>query len=163
MQEEWKDIEGYEGLYKVSSFGRIKSLYGGEERIMKQANHGHGYLMCALTKNGKLKSFTVHRLVAKAFIPNPSNLPQVNHIDENKENNRVDNLEWCDGKYNYFYGNHVAQFCKKIAQYDLDGNFIQSFQSAKEVERTLGFAQQNISSCCRGKLEKAYGYKWKFC
>lgn len=115
MEEFWKDIKGYEGFYQVSNLGRVKSLAkyqkgnGGsifwrKETILKPANSGRGYLMVVLIKNKKRKSYILHRLVADAFIPNPYNLPQVNHKDENKTNNVVSNLEWCDNKYNSNYG-----------------------------------------------------------
>ena len=115
MEEIWKDIVGYEGLYQVSNFGRVKSLAkykngnGGskfwrKERILKPANTGRGYLMVVLIKEKKRTTYILHRLVAQAFIPNPNNLPQINHKDENKTNNVVSNLEWCDNKYNSNYG-----------------------------------------------------------
>ena len=109
--EIWKDIEGYEGLYQVSNKGRIKSLNRIDsrgrkvnEKILSSKPNNKGYLRVHLYKNGKRKPFSVHRLVAIAFIPNPNNLLEVNHKDENKENNTVDNLEWCDRKYNANYG-----------------------------------------------------------
>ena len=98
--EEWKDIEGYEGLYQVSSLGRVKSLKDNNdksrEKILKQGKMKNGYLKVNLWKNEKVKQYYVHRLVANAFIENPSSLPWVNHKDENPSNNRVNNLEWCD-------------------------------------------------------------------
>ena len=111
MIEEWRPIEGYEGLYEVSSYGKVRSLDRYDRmnrfwkgRILKSYTDTVGYLNVRLCSNGKLKHHLVHRLVAKAFIPNPDNLPQVNHRDEYKNNNRVENLEWCDGKYNVNYG-----------------------------------------------------------
>ena len=101
MEEVWKDIEGYEGLYEVSNFGRIKSLRTG--KIMKPSIN-RGYLKCILQNDGKYKMYYVHRLVIQTFIPNPDNLPEVNHKDEDKTNNKVDNLEWCDHKYNTNFG-----------------------------------------------------------
>ena len=104
--EEWRDIEGYEGLYQISSLGRVKSFPrpttpGGILKINKRKD---GYCSVMLCKNGKTKRFLVHRLVAKAFIPNPNNLPMINHKNENPSKNIVDNLEWCDNKYNCNYG-----------------------------------------------------------
>lgn len=111
MNEIWKDIEGYEGLYQVSNLGRVRSVdrIGGRGRrfngrILKPKVKTGGYLLVNFSKEGKRKMFSVHRLVAQAFIPNPEGLPQINHKDENPSNNRVENLEWCDGKYNCNYG-----------------------------------------------------------
>lgn len=109
--EEWKSIPGYEGLYEVSSYGRVKSLdrYDSRNcfrkgRILKQNNDGRGYMSVQLCLNGKIKKYLVHRLVAQTFIPNPDNLPEVNHKDENPENNSVTNIEWCNRSYNINYG-----------------------------------------------------------
>lgn len=107
MIEIWKDITGYEGLYQVSNLGRVKStqyFHGTNERILKPISTHNGYFRVHLRKDGKLKTFKIHRLVAEAFIPNPDNLPQINHKDEDKTNNRVDNLEWCSARYNCNYG-----------------------------------------------------------
>lgn len=114
MIEEWRPVIGYEGLYEVSSYGRVRSLDKYDSmnrflrgRILRLFTDGLGYLRAQLYSNSKRKSFLVHRLVAQAFIPNPDNLPQVNHIDENPSNDNVDNLEWCDGKYNVNYGTRI--------------------------------------------------------
>ena len=111
MNEEWRPIEGYEGLYEVSNTGLIRSLdrfVGNRNRIKGKILSINikkgGYCSVVLSKYGKMKGYQVHRLVAQAFIPNPDNLPQVNHIDEDKSNNCVDNLEWCTAKYNINYG-----------------------------------------------------------
>ena len=103
MKEIWKPVRNYEGLYEVSNMGRVKSLnYNrtGKERIMKGLDNGHGYLFVQLCKDGKAKNCRINRLVAMAFIPNPDNLPEVNHKDKIRTNNRVDNLEWCTTQYN---------------------------------------------------------------
>ena len=114
MIEEWRPIPGYEGLYEVSNTGRVRSLDKYDSmnrflrgRILRLFTDGLGYLRAQLYSNSKRKSFLVHRLVAQAFIPNPDNLPQVNHRDENPSNDSVDNLEWCDGKYNVNYGTRI--------------------------------------------------------
>lgn len=114
MIEEWRPVIGYEGLYEVSSYGRVRSLDKYDSmnrflrgRILRLFTDGLGYLRAQLYSNSKRKSFLVHRLVAQAFIPNPDNLPQVNHRDENPSNDNVDNLEWCDGKYNVNYGTRI--------------------------------------------------------
>ena len=110
-----------------------------------------------LFKNGEQKYYLVHRLVANAFIPNPFNYPEVNHIDENKTNNCVDNLEWCTRQYNHEYSQ-----AKQIAQYDLAGNFITVWKSTKEIERQTGFYHSHISDCCIGTLKTAHGYIWRY-
>lgn len=102
MTEIWRQITGYEGLYEVSSFGRVRNVRSG--RILRPGLHHSGYLNCVLSVKGNRNTFVIHRLVAEAFIPNPDCLPQVNHKDENKTNNNVDNLEWCTSKYNINYG-----------------------------------------------------------
>lgn len=169
--EEWKDIEGYEGLYQVSNLGRVKSLGNGssnnsKERILKSYKNNNGYLRVFLCKEQIRKIYLVHRLVASAFIPNTDNLPQVNHIDEDKTNNRVDNLEWCDIKYNSNYGSRNIKVSKAnsipILQFSKTGEFIKKWESATQVERELGFNNGNIISCCKEKLKLAYGYKWGY-
>lgn len=116
----------------------------------------------------------VHRLVAEAFIPNPNNYPQVNHIDGNKLNNKVENLEWCTNEYNMKEAcrlglrDHIykkgKEHCRsvKVNQYDLQGNFIKTWYCVKDIERELGFDNRNICACCRGKKPTAYKYKWKY-
>lgn len=111
MMEEWRTIPGYEGLYEVSNTGRVRSLDRYDSRncfrkgkVLSPVKSNIGYLLVSLCCNGKYKGFTVHRLVAQAFIPNPDNLPEINHKDEDKTNNSVENLEWCDRKYNNNYG-----------------------------------------------------------
>lgn len=101
IEELWKDINGYDYPYQVSNFGRIKGMKG----FMKPYDNGYGYLVVELKQNKKSKHLRVHRLVANAFIPNPLNFPEVNHIDEDKHNNFVGNLEWCTSSYNKTYGN----------------------------------------------------------
>ena len=113
--EIWKDIEGYEGLYQVSNLGRVKSLKVSKiksERIRKSYQQSSGYISIVLCKNGKVTNHKIHRLVANAFIDNPDNLPEVNHMDEDKTNNCVDNLEWCDSSYNKNYGTRTEKFIR---------------------------------------------------
>lgn len=118
MEEIWKDIEGYEGLYQISNLGRVKSFgngsksrWYGKERILSATNDSKGYKQIKLTNKKERKTFKVHRLVAQAFIPNPYNLPQINHKDEVKSNNRADNLEWCDNQYNCDYSKSKRVIC----------------------------------------------------
>lgn len=171
--EEWREIPGYEN-YMVSNLGRVKSLnYNGtgKEQIMKQHKAAGGYLRIKLFKNKIPKSILVHRLVAMTFIPNPDNLPQINHKDENPENNCVENLEWCTSKYNINYGTRIEKYIKtntngkkskQIIQYSLDGEFIKVWPSSHEVERQLGFRHGNVLNCCTGYQKTAYGFIWKY-
>ena len=169
MKEIYRDIKGYEGLYQVSNLGNVKSLnYNNtnKEKVLQLCAHEKGYLYVGLYKNGKRKSYIVHRLVAETFLNNPDNLPEINHKDENKTNNCVDNLEWCTTKYNINYGIHNEKMAKKLSkpinQYDLQGNFIKSWNSATEINKVLGFDNTNISKCCRDIYKTAYGYKWRY-
>ena len=111
-QEIWKDIKEYEGLYQISNFGRVKSLHG-KEKFLKLHLKPDGYMQVVLCKNYKTTSRLVHRFVAEAFVPNPNNLVQVNHKDENKTNNYVENLEWCTPSYNVNYGTRNKQCMNK--------------------------------------------------
>ena len=165
--EKWRPIEGYEGLYEVSNYGDVKSMdynHTGKEKILRtQINRG--YVQVALTTNNKQKRFYVHRLVAQAFIPNPDNLPQVNHKDEVKTNNSVDNLEWCTVKYNNNYGtaierSHKSQL-KPIKQYTLDGEFVREWASIAEAGRN-GFSAGCVCMCCKGKNENHNNFVWKY-
>ena len=126
MTEIWKNIEGYEGKYQVSNFGQVKSMIG-QEKVLHPKKHRTGHLQIGLHKDKKRKTMYIHRLVAQAFIPNPDNLPCVNHKDENPNNNNVDNLEWCTQKYNCNYGTRVdrimetkKQQYKKIYKYSFN-------------------------------------------
>lgn len=177
--EIWKPIVGYEGLYEVSSLGRVRSLgnggnnrHKGKGRVLKQELGNTGYYRVHLCKNNVRKHKSVHRLVAEAFIPNPNNLPQVNHKDECYTNNHADNLEWTDQKYNVNYGTAIERrskklinhpsYSKKVERYDLDGNYIDTWPSTMEVQRVLGIHNPNVSACCLGKVQTAGGYKWKY-
>ena len=164
--EVWKDIKGYEGHYQVSNNGRVKSLKQGKEKILKPVRDTKGYLAVQLCKNGEIKRCFVHRLVAQTFIQNPNNLPHINHKDEVKTNNSVQNLEWCSAKYNNNYGTHNQRVAEKrskpVLQYTLDGKFVKEWKSQSDVERNLGYSQRNISACCRGKYKSLYGYVWKY-
>ena len=176
MEEIWKDVKGYEGLYQVSNLGRVKSIkrkvniYSKKnknyyKRTIKQKilNYGGntiGYVNVPLSKDGCTKPIYVHRLVAEAFIPNPNNYPCVNHIDENKENNKVDNLEWCTVKYNNNYGSHIEKISKKVIQYDLKGNFIKEWESIAKASKELKLSK--IWEVCNGKRNKCGNFIWKY-
>lgn len=190
-KEIWKPIKGYEGLYEVSNLGRVRRLWPitHHTRIVKPFLRGkppRDYLAVNLSKDNKLRTHSIHRLVASAFIPNPNNLPMVNHKDENKRNPRVENLEWCDNLYNNRYGtvcerrslalinNPKTSF--PIAQSDLNGNIIAIYPSISEAARSTGIAKVLIRLCVSGKPMKkrrrdgtiyegyipktAGGYKW---
>ena len=160
MFEEWKDIKGYEGLYQVSNLGNVrrngKNLRPGISKI--------GYPLVVLSKNGKAKSIFVHKLVAIAFLPNPNNLKCVNHKDESRGNNRADNLEWCDHRYNNSYGHRmmkeVATKSRAVEQW-LNGKIVRTWSSTKEAERN-GYSSGCISLCCNGKRLSHLGYEWRW-
>ena len=187
--EVWRDKKDYEGLYEVSNFGRarsvdrwVKSRNGTvrfcKGRILKLSTNKDGYLKVGLWKNGKVKTFKVHKLVAETFLEIPEELKhlkgtrylQVNHKDENKLNNNVNNLEFCDAKYNSNFGtrnervaekNTNGKRSKKVYQYDLEGNFVREWKSTRECGRN-GFNQGNVVSCCRGKLKKYKDFIWRY-
>ena len=163
IKEYWKPVVGYEGLYMVSNWGRIKSMnynHSGKERIMKQKIQGGCYSV-NLSKNGIIKTYLVHRLVAEAFIPNLNNYKEVNHKDEDKTNNSVDNLEWCDRGYNNNYGTRTEKCSKKVYQYTLDGKFVKEWKSTAECGRN-GYNYGHVAACCRGELKTHKGYIWKY-
>lgn len=174
MNEIWRNIEGFDGKYQVSNQGRIRSMWRnnqykthiGTPTILKLITHRQGYLYVLLSKDGKQTKHYIHRLVAEAFLPNPNNLPQINHKDENKSNNIVDNLEWCDGKYNSNYGTrverHRAMISKPVIQTTMDGEYVRWFQSATVAENECGYDSAYISQVCNGKRPNAYGYKFHF-
>ena len=160
MREEWRDIEGYKGLYQVSNMGRVKSLnYNrtGRERIMKGLDNGHGYLFVQLCKDGKAKNCRINRLVAMAFIPNPDNLPEVNHKDKIRTNNRVDNLEWCTTQYNIEYSQGKAVIgISKVS------GLILEFPSTREASRQTDISHSNICACLKGRQKSAGGFYWQY-
>lgn len=176
-QEEWRDIKGFEGLYQVSSMGNVKSLERQvrantcgirtlREKILSDCMNKSGYNLVVLCKNGKRINKMIHRLVAEAFIPNPNNVSEVNHKDENKRNNCVSNLEWCDRIYNANYGTGVERCAKKkwkpVEMMDNAHNVLKLFNSALEAEMETGINRKNISSVCLGKRKDAGGYLWRF-
>lgn len=194
MEEIWKPVAGYT-YYEVSNLGKVRSLdrrihivvkgtpcsYVKEGRILTPNLINKYYSVYLTSDNGTKKYVRIHRLVASAFIPNLNNLPCINHKDENKLNNNVDNLEWCTFKYNSNYNNlgqrissilrNNEKQSKPVQQYDLSGNLIKEYPSIIEAERETGISNVSISKCCRGfyvdkgkrvNIYKAGGYKWKY-
>lgn len=212
MCEEWRDIYfthnnveyDYRNLYQVSNLGRVKSLRREmiksngvkktiNEKIITPKKKENGYLKVSLYKDTEHKNFYIHRLVAFMFIENDDvlNKIQINHKDENKENNTVDNLEWCTVEYNQNYGTKNMRMShmmigrkandetkrklsemrsgsnnpnsRSICQFDLDGNLINMWDYMTQVKEVFGENKhQGISKCCRGKQQTAYGFMWKY-
>ncbi len=176
MQEIWKDVVEYEGLYQVSNLGNVRSLDRVEQcngtfrqrkgTYMSKKSDKNGYLTVGLRDGFSQKFKKVHRLVAEAFIENPKGLPQVNHKDEDKTNNSSDNLEWCDSKYNVQYGTGIqrrsVQKRKCVVQCDLRGAVLREFVSVTEAAKSINKETTAISGCCKGIRKTAYGYVWKY-
>ncbi len=166
--EIWIDIKGYEGLYQVSNLGRVRSLnylHTGQTRLLSLCKDKDGYLYVTLCKKGKRNNHKVHRLVANAFLPNWFDEPEVNHCDENKNNNNVDNLEWCDRKYNANYGTATYRSAKlrstKVLQFTKNGELVKEWSSLREADRN-GYKHSNVGLCCRGVYKQYKGYIWKY-
>lgn len=200
MEEIWKDIAGYEGLYQVSNLGRVKSLkrvlkYNSKnqfksykqvceikEKILKHTKYNTGYDYVSLCKNNIKQNVPVHRLVAEAFISNSHNYPCVNHIDGNKLNNIVSNLEFCTFKHNsqhaykmglvkHFYGEKSPMYgvkgkmhpiSKPVYKCDKNGNILEMFETVKAASESIGVKMCNISACCHGMQKTSGGYFWRF-
>lgn len=162
---EWRPIKDYKDRYLVSDTGLVFSKLS--DRLLTPKTDRYGYLTVGLSRNGKTKYRTIHRLVAIAFIPNPDDLPTVNHKDENKLNNRVDNLEWATVRENDNYGTRnerMANTKKRnpIAQYDSDMTLIRVHSGIKDAQRTTGVNRNSIRDVCRGKRPSAGGYVWRY-
>ena len=201
MKEIWKDIKDFEGLYQVSNFGRVRSLSRlvnsrngkrtAQGKILFQNTYPNtGYKHVTLSKHSKCKRYSVHRLVAETFIPNPDNLPCVNHKDETRTNNRVDNLEWCTYKYNSNYGTSPQKVSakmyarykqdlmwknacvtrldifhqqrkKQVCQLDLMGNLLKVWDSTVQTAQD-GFVPNDVGACANHKRLTHHGYKWQW-
>lgn len=177
--ERWKPIEGYEGLYEVSDWGRVRSVERidcrGQRRkpkIRKTFKDKWGYMQVLLSKDGVKEHKKIHRLVVEAFIENPNNYPCVNHKTECKCFNHISSLEWCDGYYNHNYGTIGSRIsdsqknrrdCSKpVIQLDMDGNVIQWFPSAKEAERQTCVNSGGIIQVCKGRYRQLNGFRWMY-
>ena len=168
MEEIWKDIKGYEGIYQVSNLGRVKRVTTG--RILKGVKNRTGYLKVSLYKNSIKYVKTIHRLVAEAFIPNPESKPQVNNIDEDKTNNRVDNLEWMTATENNTHGTRTERAGKAIGKTqsipivatNIKSGESTEFYSTKECARQLSLNAGNITSVLKGRLKQTGGYIFKY-
>ena len=172
----YRDIEGYEGHYMVDAKGNVFSLK--RKKIMTPCKSNNGYMQVHLSIDGVMKSHKIHRLVAKAFIPNPYNLPQVNHKDEDKTNNCVENLEWCTQSYNMNYNDGQKRRAssrdyeeiskkrseaqsKEVTQYDFDGRIVAIWRNAYVAEEH-GYNRTMINQCCLGNKKSHKGYVWKY-
>jgi hypothetical protein len=170
--EVWKDIPGYEGLYQVSSLGRIKSLdrhrMDGRhyrERILKPSSDLAGYLSVELCKEGTGKRILVHRLVAQVFVPNPENKKEVNHINGTKADNRSENLEWNTSSENQLHAFRTGlekKSTRAVLQCDLQGDLVKEWASATEAAIHTGARKSNICHCCKGRLKSTGGFIWKY-
>lgn len=167
--ENFVDIQGYEGLYKVNNRGEVLSVRS--MKLLKAGKNSHGYMNIALTKDGKSKTHKIHRLVAIAFIPNPNNYPYINHKDEDKTNNNVENLEWCTHKYNLNYGTAIERRSKSIKenplkqrkaviQLSLDGKLISEYRSTKEASEKTDIDRRQISRAINHVGKQAHGFLW---
>lgn len=185
MEEIWKDIIGYEGLYQVSNFGKVKSLSRNvnngtlkgriiKEKILIPQDNGKGYLYVRLHKQNREVHYYIHRLVAQSFVENPHNYSQVNHINEKKYDNVMSNLEWCDCSYNIKYGtgntrrlrsrndNNNNNSEKEIHQYLLNGDYVRSYRSIAKAAKINNILENGIRACCKGYSKSAYGFIWSY-
>ena len=181
LNEEWRPVKGFEGYYEVSNQGRVRSLdnyrrvcdVNGVEHmrfvkgvVRKLQLLPNGYVSVSLKSMGKHRRFNVHRLIAETFIPNPHNLPEVNHKDEDKSNNRVDNLEWCDRLYNANYGTGrqrmIMTKSRQIEQLTLDGRHVAYYDSGNEAARMTNYNRTSIHKALNGTQNTAYGYQWRY-
>ena len=178
LDEIWKPIIGYENIYEISNYGKVRRISYNNNGNKTQYNLPYyikprkdkdGYLRYTLSLNGKNKQFFCHRLVAQAFISNPDKLPVVNHRDGNKENCYFKNLEWTSIRDNNLHALKIGlrdmknnKLSKEVEQYDLNGNLINTFKSGNDVNRMLGYSAGHVRDCCRGALKTYKGFIWKY-
>lgn len=189
-KEIWKDIKGYEGLYKISNNGRIRRYNNSSKKYKRIPpfhyikNHidKNGYYRVILSKNNEVKNYLLHRLIAETFISNPKNLPEVNHKDEIKTNNNIDNLEWCTKSYNCSYGTRTKRIAEKMKiinkgkHYSIKTEFKKGqnakkiinittnkvYNSMQEAMNDTKIPISNLCNCCKGKLKTAGGFIWRY-
>ena len=182
MEEVWKDIKGFEGMYQVSSLGHVKSLERQitgikskyiKERLLKQSPDGKGYLMVWLYYRNKRLTRKVHRLVAEAFVPNHDCKPQIDHVNGNKKDNRSCNLRWCTGKENFhnpisYQRNSESKYGEKnhharpVRQYSKDWEFIKEWPCINDAVRSVGCSHSHIVQCCKGERKTTGGFCWSY-
>lgn len=168
--EHWKDVNGYEGLYQVSDCGRVRNNQSG--KILRPCEHRSGYLSVMLYKDKHPRRHFIHRIVASAFLENTDSCEFVNHKDEIKGNNNVDNLEWCSKEYNMRYGTicerisarrgHGARARRKVLQMGVSGEIINVWESIALAARETGTARTSIFECCNGIHRTANGFAWAY-
>lgn len=151
-----KDIQGFEGLYAITSCGKVWSYRS--KKFLKSNINRHGYEYVVLSVGSKRKTFTIHKLVAEAYIPNPKGLQQINHKDENKQHNYINNLEWCDANYNMNYGSRTQKTRKRVYCVELD----REFDGVRVAANELGMASTNISRACKNEQFTCRGYHWRY-
>lgn len=168
--EIWKDVDGYEGVYQVSNEGRVRSLKFGRVRLLKEGVKSTGYRFVILCENSIKKQMHIHQMVAKAFKSNPNGYTTVHHIDHNPGNNNVENLEWISGEaHREIHG--IGD--KNVYQYNLNGELVKEWESARSAERETGLSQGHICECCRGgylnkrrgkwvNITQYKGYRWSY-
>lgn len=169
-EEVWKDIKDYEGFYQVSNLGNVRTkdryisngngIQFKKSKMLKPIKMKNGYLKVSLSKNGKVKQTYIHRLVAQSFLPNKNNYDCINHKDENKVNNIVSNLEWCNHTYNNRYSDILSRPRKKVSQYDINGNYIKTYKSVCDAQRETKIPQGEISRVARKERKQCHGYVW---
>ena len=170
MNEIWKPVVGYEGLYEVSNYGNVKSLNWQntkKEKCLYLKKHNKGYFQVELVKNKKRKMMLVHRLVAEAFLEKQVNKTQINHKDYNRKNNNVENLEWCTGSENMIHSalrkkSNPIKRMEKIVQYDLQGKIIKIWDNCICIKKEKNYHQTSIFECCERKRKTAYGFIWRY-